>query len=156
MKEDRYFVDQRGGCIAVRDREHPKHDPSYQGLHKNTIDVIEYRHGYTANDVWNVSEDDTKYMNNLCDWLNNKSKQMNTTKALEQIEQLETIVGYIKTLQREMDNANDAAHGDYGMMFPGLIPGLKHKIEIKTMAKARLIKRYKSLLNKMYLICIVS
>jgi len=41
---NRYFVDQRVGCIAIRDSF--KTDPDYQGLHSDSIGVIHYRHGY--------------------------------------------------------------------------------------------------------------
>ena len=37
---DRYFVDERCGCIAVRDRE--KTDPGYPGLNYNTTGVVKY------------------------------------------------------------------------------------------------------------------
>ena len=43
MSEPRYFVDQRGGCIAVRDRTLT--DPDYQGLHSYTPGVVWYEHG---------------------------------------------------------------------------------------------------------------
>ncbi|GAF72503.1 unnamed protein product, partial [marine sediment metagenome] len=44
--ESRFFLDLRGGCGAVRDSKHPNHDPDYQGLHEDTRDVVEYRHGF--------------------------------------------------------------------------------------------------------------
>jgi hypothetical protein len=37
---DRYFVDERTGCIAVRDRELT--DPDYRGLHSDTPGVVKY------------------------------------------------------------------------------------------------------------------
>lgn len=43
MKEPRYFIDERGGCIAVRDRENT--DPEYNGLHHDTQGVVKYWHG---------------------------------------------------------------------------------------------------------------
>lgn len=42
---DRFFIDERSGCIAVRDKLHPKFDPDYPGLHFDTPDVIYYGHG---------------------------------------------------------------------------------------------------------------
>lgn len=42
---ERYFVDERGGCIAVRDRQHVEYDPDYQGLHPDTPSVVFYRGG---------------------------------------------------------------------------------------------------------------
>lgn len=41
--EPRYFVDERGGCVAVRDRT--RTDPDYPGLHHDTEGVVLYRHG---------------------------------------------------------------------------------------------------------------
>lgn len=40
---ERYFVDERSGCIAVRDREST--DPTYPGLHSDTTGVVGYWHG---------------------------------------------------------------------------------------------------------------
>jgi hypothetical protein len=31
---DRYFLDKRVGCAAVRDRQHPDYDETYPGLHQ--------------------------------------------------------------------------------------------------------------------------
>ncbi len=39
----RYFVDERVGCIAVRDRE--RTDPEYPGLHFDTKGVVQYWSG---------------------------------------------------------------------------------------------------------------
>ena len=40
---DRFFIDIRGGCIAVRDRTLT--DPEYPGLHADTPGVVWYEHG---------------------------------------------------------------------------------------------------------------
>lgn len=40
---DRYFIDERGGCIAVRDREQT--DPDYNGLHSDTAGVMWFEMG---------------------------------------------------------------------------------------------------------------
>lgn len=37
---DRFFIDERAGIIAVRDREHPDFDPDRQGLHPDFGDVV--------------------------------------------------------------------------------------------------------------------
>ena len=66
----RYFVDERAGCAAVRDREHCKYDPTYQGLHHNTSDVIEYKHGSVEGGRWIVDQDDLKHLHELCAKLN--------------------------------------------------------------------------------------
>lgn len=52
----RFFIDKRVGCIAVRDRKHPQHNPDYQGLHHNTADVIFYAHGNPTEKGWDVDE----------------------------------------------------------------------------------------------------
>jgi hypothetical protein len=39
-EEPRYFVDERIGCIAVRDRA--KTDPEYPGLHPDTEGVVKF------------------------------------------------------------------------------------------------------------------
>ena len=45
----RYFVDERTGCIAVRDRDAT--DPDYNGLHSDTVGVVKYWDGEPRNDV---------------------------------------------------------------------------------------------------------
>ena len=37
---ERYYVDDRCGCVAVRDRLNT--DPDYQGLHSDTIGVVKF------------------------------------------------------------------------------------------------------------------
>ena len=69
----RYFVDIRGGCGAVRDKWHKSYDEDYPGLHSDTLDVVEYKHGYIANVVWNMKDEDVKYLNDLCERLNNEA-----------------------------------------------------------------------------------
>lgn len=68
----RYFVDIRGGCAAVRDSEHPDYNSDYQGLHQDTIDVVEYRHGFQNPETnsWDMKKEDVDYLNNLCEELN--------------------------------------------------------------------------------------
>ena len=76
---ERYFVDQRGGCIAVRDRELT--DPYYQGLHSDTTGVVWYAHGQmvrvccpTCNHIthshWEVSDTKLKEAQRVCAQLN--------------------------------------------------------------------------------------
>jgi hypothetical protein len=69
----RYFVDIRGGCGAVRDKWHESYDEDYEGLHNDTRDVVEYKHGYTDNGVWNMKQEDIDYLNQLCERLNNEA-----------------------------------------------------------------------------------
>ena len=68
---DRYFLDIRGGCGAVRDRQHPGYDEDYPGLHRVMLDVVEYRHGlYTTEHDWQVKQEDIDYLQDICDKLN--------------------------------------------------------------------------------------
>ena len=46
VESKRFFVDIRGGCGAIRDSQHPYYDKSYNGLHNDTPDVVEYLMGY--------------------------------------------------------------------------------------------------------------
>lgn len=66
---DRYFLDIRGGCAAVRDRQHPGYDESYPGLHKSMLDVVEYKHGFNDNG-WQINKEDIDYLQSVCDKLN--------------------------------------------------------------------------------------
>ena len=59
VRKLRYFVDARVGCGAVRDREHERYDSSYQGLHRETPDVVEYVHA-------KIGEKEELYLNNVC------------------------------------------------------------------------------------------
>ena len=76
---DRYFVDERGGCIAVRDRE--KTDPEYPGLHPDTTGVIQYCGGTPIADTcptcgqrcpagWEIADADRRAAVTLCAELN--------------------------------------------------------------------------------------
>jgi hypothetical protein len=73
---DRYFLDIRGGCAAVRDRQHPGYDEDYPGLHRVMLDVVEYKHGiYTDENEevigsWKVRQEDIDYLQSVCDKLN--------------------------------------------------------------------------------------
>jgi len=55
----RYLLDIRNGCAAIRDTQHPKYDSSYQGLHHDTSDVVEYKHGKPTDDGWVMDERDS-------------------------------------------------------------------------------------------------
>ena len=52
----RFFIDERVGCIAIRDKNHPSYDPDYQGLHNDTADVIFYAHGNKNDEGWYADE----------------------------------------------------------------------------------------------------
>lgn len=79
MSRKRYFVDKRGGCVAVRDRKHPNYDPDYSGLHPDTPDVVEYYGGMMIKDGegkfkgWTVFPFDVEKCNALCDSLNREA-----------------------------------------------------------------------------------
>lgn len=66
----RYFVDIRSGCAAIRDKWHKSYDESYQGLHADTSDVVEYKHGYVHNATWTVSQEDIDHLNEVCKCMN--------------------------------------------------------------------------------------
>lgn len=64
----RFFVDERGGIIAVRDRTLT--DPEYQGLHPNTLGVVWSRMGDNSTGEWLLKADDVAYANEICGLLN--------------------------------------------------------------------------------------
>lgn len=81
--KDRYFLDIRSGCGAVRDRQHPEYSESYPGLHSDTPDVVLYKHGLRNNDNggWNMREEDIQELQDLCDKLNvwpDRDKKLNS------------------------------------------------------------------------------
>lgn len=41
----RFFVDERNGCIAIRDRQHPDFDAEHQGLDADLLDVVDFKMG---------------------------------------------------------------------------------------------------------------
>ena len=77
----RFFVDERSGCVAVRDRK--KTDPEYQGLHTYTAGVVRYWAGtevmetcptcrHTRFVSWTISEEALKAAQDLCKRLNDE------------------------------------------------------------------------------------
>ena len=75
----RYFVDIRGGCVAVRDRINT--DSDYNGLHNDTDGVVKFWDGtltkikcphcnQTMRTEWTVSDEDIKQAEDLCHKLN--------------------------------------------------------------------------------------
>lgn len=61
----RFFIDERCGCIAVRDRKHPSYDETYPGLHNDTSDVIFYAYGNRNENGWYVDERFVKKANDV-------------------------------------------------------------------------------------------
>jgi len=75
----RYFVDERSGCIAVRDRGYT--DPDYNGLHADTVGVVRYwggrpetatcpTCGHTRSNGFSIADEDRQAAHELCDRLN--------------------------------------------------------------------------------------
>ena len=75
----RYFVDERGGCIAVRDRT--KVDPDRHGLHSDMECVVWYRMGFrvptqcptcshVADGTWQLTHAVKQEAQSECDRLN--------------------------------------------------------------------------------------
>jgi len=71
---DRYFVDSRIGCVAIRDRT--KTDPDYQGLHEDTQGVVWYRHGICmSKNGWEVGPDIERLAHLECNEMNRKERE---------------------------------------------------------------------------------
>lgn len=81
---ERYFVDGRVGCIAVRDRRYT--DPTYQGLHADTAGVVAHWQGerktktcptcgHVGFDTWAVTEEHRQAAHELCAKLNAEEKK---------------------------------------------------------------------------------
>ena len=68
----RFILDIRCGCAAVRDTKHPKYNKDYQGLHYDTCDVVEYRHGFQNSEkgCWEMRDEDIKFLTDYCASLN--------------------------------------------------------------------------------------
>ena len=75
----RFFVDERTGCIAVRDRGYT--DPEYNGLHSDTVGVVRYWDGkpetvtcptcgHTRSNGFSIADEDRQAAHALCDRLN--------------------------------------------------------------------------------------
>ena len=79
VKKDRYFVDERVGCIAIRDTMHPEYDETYPGLHDYTVDVIEFRMGDMDDKYnWQISDIDRNILTYKCEKMNNENQYINT------------------------------------------------------------------------------
>ena len=75
---DRYYIDERAGCMAVRDRTLDCDSPS---LHDDTPGVLRYWHGapvpqrcpmchHTSHGGWLIADEDKADAQILCDDLN--------------------------------------------------------------------------------------
>jgi len=66
----RFFVDERVGCIAIRDTQHPEFDVEHQGLDSELPDVVKFEMGTLINNEWVVSEEMTEKFKSECASLN--------------------------------------------------------------------------------------
>jgi hypothetical protein len=67
--DERFYIDDRVGCIAVRDRE--KDDEWAPGLHSEMDGVMAYWHGRKGPDgAWGVQDWQIEKAKTLCDELN--------------------------------------------------------------------------------------
>jgi hypothetical protein len=71
----RFILDIRCGCAAIRDTKHPKYSKDYQGLHRDTCDVVEYCHGFQNSEkgCWEMEDEDIKFLTAYCSILNKLS-----------------------------------------------------------------------------------
>ncbi len=66
----RFFVDERVGCIAIRDTQHPEFDVEHQGLDSELPDVVKFEMGTLINNEWVVSEEIIERFKSECASLN--------------------------------------------------------------------------------------
>ena len=68
----RYFVDERVGCVAVRDRQHTNFHDHIQSLNADTKGVVKYWLGYIIDKKlgWTIRPEDLAEALALCDKLN--------------------------------------------------------------------------------------
>lgn len=70
----RFFVDERAGCIAIRDRHHPEFDEEHQGLDAELPDVVAFEMGkqvkFGGFISWDLEPKIIKAFKNRCDILN--------------------------------------------------------------------------------------
>ena len=76
---ERYFIDERVGCMAVRDRQNT--DPEYNGLHDDTPGVVKYWYGTLTqtpcprchkimSSDWDITEESRQEAKDLCHKMN--------------------------------------------------------------------------------------
>ena len=66
----RFFVDERVGCIAIRDSQHPDFDVEHQGLDHELPCVVKFKLGNLVNNEWIVSDETIEQFNSECASLN--------------------------------------------------------------------------------------
>ena len=69
----RFIVDERNGCISIRDTEHPEFNNS-NGLNQDMPDIVALKTGSQINTgkfvTWDLDPEIIKDFNNRCDFLN--------------------------------------------------------------------------------------
>jgi hypothetical protein len=66
----RFFVDERVGCIAIRDSHHPDFDIEHQGLDSELPCVVRFEMGKLINNEWVVSDETIEKFISKCASLN--------------------------------------------------------------------------------------
>lgn len=72
----RFFVDERNGCIAIRDRQHSDFNIEHQGLDADLPDVVDFKIGeqikFSNFITWDLDPEIIKEFKNKCKILNKK------------------------------------------------------------------------------------
>jgi hypothetical protein len=66
----RFFVDERVGCIAIRDSHHPDFDIEHQGLDSELPCIVKFEMGKLVNNEWVVSDETIEQFKSDCASLN--------------------------------------------------------------------------------------
>ena len=66
----RFFIDERVGCIAIRDSQHPDFDIEHQGLDSELPCVVKFEMGKLVNNEWIVGDETIKKFRSECASLN--------------------------------------------------------------------------------------
>jgi len=66
----RFFVDERVGCIAIRDTHHPDFDVERQGLDADMPCVVKFQMGNLVRNGWELREDTIQKFKDECASLN--------------------------------------------------------------------------------------
>jgi len=104
---ERFFVDERTGCIAVRDRSNTR--PEYQGLHSDTKGVVKYWSGiFTESGRLLIKELDREEAHILCNRLNKEEEIKELEKQLEELKgQLFVLVEELKKIKTDKGEFNE-------------------------------------------------
>lgn len=66
----RFFVDERVGCIAIRDIYHPEFDVEHQGLDADMPCVVKFQMGNLVRNGWELRDDVIQKFKDECASLN--------------------------------------------------------------------------------------